>query len=54
MSELAAEYGVHPTMINQWKRALLKGAPDIFERGGKKRVEVDEETGRSLHARIGD
>ena len=23
VSELAAEYGVHPTMINQWKRALL-------------------------------
>lgn len=33
--ELAAEYGVHPTMIHQWKKALLDGAADIFERGGK-------------------
>ncbi|QKD03514.1 transposase [Mesorhizobium loti] len=35
MSELAADYGVHPTMIHQWKKALLDGAADIFERGTK-------------------
>ena len=35
VSELAAEYGVHPTMIHQWKRSLLEGAAGIFERGGK-------------------
>ncbi len=34
VSELAAAYGVHPTMIHQWKKALLDGAADIFERGG--------------------
>ena len=56
VSELAAEYGVHPTMIHQWKKALLDGAADIFERGGKKpATEVDEEeTVRSLHAKIGE
>ncbi|WP_434802922.1 IS3 family transposase [Paracoccus albus] len=54
VSELASEHGVHPTMINQWKRALLEGAPDIFERGSKKKAEVDEETVRSLHAKIGE
>ena len=54
VSELAAEYGVHPTMIHQWKKALLEGASDIFERGGKKKAEVDEETVRSLHAKIGE
>ncbi|ATG37879.1 Transposase (plasmid) [Phaeobacter piscinae] len=53
VSELAAEYGVHPTMIHQWKKALLEGASDIFERGGKKKAEVDEETVRSLHVKIG-
>nr|WP_240664807.1 IS3 family transposase [Sinirhodobacter ferrireducens] len=54
VSELAAEYGVHPTMIHQWKRSLLEGASDIFERGGKRKAEVDEETVRDLHAKIGE
>ena len=54
VSELAAEYGVHPPMIHQWKKALLHGAADIFERGGKKTAEVDEDTVRALHAKIGE
>jgi transposase-like protein len=54
VSELAAEYGVHPTMIHTWKKALREGASDIFERGGKKKAEVDEETVRDLHAKIGE
>jgi transposase-like protein len=54
VSELAAEYGVHPTMIHQWKKSLLDGAADIFERGGRRGPEIDEETVRSLHAKIGE
>lgn len=54
LSELAAEYGVHPTKIHQWKKALLDGAADIFERGGKRASEIDEETVRSLYAKIGE
>lgn len=54
VSELAAEYGVHPTMIHQWKKALLGGAAEIFERGGKTAPAVDEDTVRSLHAKIGE
>ena len=52
--ELAAAYEVHPTMIHQWKKALLDGAADIFERGGKKSPEVDEDTVWVLHAKIGE
>ena len=55
VSELAAEYSVHPTMTHQWKKALLDGAADIFEHGGQKpAAEVDEETVRSPHAKIGE
>lgn len=32
IAELARQYGVHPTMINNWKRTLLNGAADIFAR----------------------
>lgn len=45
---------LHPTMIHQWKKALLDGAADIFERGTKKTAEVDEDTVRSRHAKIGE
>ena len=54
VSELASEYGVHPTMIHQWKKAPLDGAVEIFERGGKAAPAVDEDTVRSLHAKIGE
>lgn len=54
VSELAAEYGVHPTMIHQWKKFLLDSAADVFERGGKRAPKIDEGTVRSLHAKIGE
>ena len=55
-AELASRFGVHPTMIHQWKRSLLEGAAGIFERGGKAAVAagVAEETVRDLHAKIGE
>jgi transposase len=41
-------------MIHQWKTALLDGAAEIFKRGGKRAPEVDEDTVRALHAKIGE
>ena len=54
VSELASRFGVHPTMIHQWKRALLEGASGVFERGGRKTPEVNEEQVKDLHAKFGD
>ncbi|WP_252930089.1 IS3 family transposase [Paracoccus sp. 08] len=54
VSELASRFGVHPTMINQWKRALLDGASGVFERGGRKAPVFDEDQVRDLHAKIGE
>ncbi|RDD70852.1 hypothetical protein [Paracoccus versutus] len=52
---MAAEYGVHPTMTHQWKKAFLDGTADIFEQDSRKpAAEVDEEMVRSLHAKIGE
>lgn len=54
MAELASRFGVHPTMIHSWKKALLEGASGVFERGGKKAPEIDEEQVKELHAKIGE
>jgi transposase len=53
-AELARAYGVHPTMIHQRKKALLEGATAIFERGFRKKAEIDEGALRDLHAKIGE
>ncbi len=31
-NEIAAEYGVHPTQIAQWKKQALDGLPSVFSR----------------------
>ena len=54
VAELASRFGVHPTMIHSWKRALLDGASGVFERGGRKAPEIDEEQVKELHAKIGE
>ena len=54
VSDLASRFGVHPTMIHQWKKALLEGASGVFERGAVSRSdETDAETVKTLHAKIG-
>jgi transposase len=35
LAELAAEFGVHPTMISDWKQELVKRATELFARGNK-------------------
>ena len=40
-------------MIHQWKRALLEGASGVFERGGRKKREGDEEEGKERNDKNG-
>ncbi len=51
---LASRFGVHPTMIHQWKRALLEGASSVFERGVHQSPAIDEAQVKELHAKIGE
>jgi transposase len=52
MSELAARFGVHPTMIAAWKRALLAGAGDIFDKNQKAKKQSDKQVDE-LYKKIG-
>ena len=51
-AELAQRFGVHPTMITTWKRALVDGAADIFGKSVQSRKKMDS-TVDELHRQIG-
>jgi len=39
--ELTACFGLHPTMVTGWKRALQEGAAEIFENGHNFRHDLE-------------
>jgi len=52
IAELSNRFGVHPTMINQWKKALVEGASQLFGKGQKKHQQVEAEVDE-LYRQIG-
>ncbi len=41
INEVAAQFGVHPTLIHDWKKKLLAGAATLFEGGARATAPVD-------------
>jgi transposase-like protein len=52
MSELASQFGVHPTQIHKLKRRLVDGAAELFTRPGESR-QRDEAEVAELYEQIG-
>jgi putative transposase len=52
-NEIAAEYGVHPTQIAQWKKQALDGLPDLFSTRRCDQSSSDEALIASLYQHIG-
>ena len=53
LTELSAEFGVHPTMISNWKQELVKRACELFTRGSKAPAEDAQKVIDDLHRKIG-
>ena len=53
VNEIGAEFGVHPSQVNNWKKQLLEGSSDIFGKGRQKREADFEEERERLYSQIG-
>ena len=53
LSELSAAYGVHPTVIAQWKRHLIDGSAEVFSRKNGLKGKSEEELTSPLYEEIG-
>ena len=53
LNELAAEYGVHPSQITQWKKQAVEDISTDFSGGRVRRERTDEALVASLYQEIG-
>jgi putative transposase len=53
VNELAGQFGVHPTLIHEWKRHLLAGAEAVFANGVKTGTGDTEAEKAELFEQIG-
>ena len=52
VAEIAQKHGIHPTMVNNWKRALLDGASNIVDKGQKSQKQTETKVDE-LYRQIG-
>jgi len=53
VNQIAAEFEVHPSQVNTWKKQLIEGTGDIFSKGRKRDAENAEEEKDKLYSQIG-
>ena len=55
LSQLAAELGVHPSQLKEWKKIALQGLPELFSRTGKvgEQAKAHEQEVNDLYGEIG-
>lgn len=54
LSELAAQYGVHPIQIGRWKKTAENELPSLFERGSSPKEREVKELIERLYGKIGE
>ena len=53
LSELAAEYDIHPVQISTWKKQLIENMADIFAKKPDKESKDSEKEVAELYRQIG-
>ena len=52
IAQIASRFGVHPTMVSTWKRQMLEGAADIFDKNHNFRKQAQAQSDE-LYRQIG-
>lgn len=53
IAQLAAKHGIHPTMINAWKKQAIEGMSGVFSGNAEAAAAMREGEIDQLHAKIG-
>jgi len=53
IQQIAQKYQIHPNQVGQWKKHLLDGAEELFERPNKKIENTEQEAEEKLFQHIG-
>ena len=53
VAQIASEYGVHPTQVNQWKKQVLEQLPQLFTNGRSKAEADTDQLVAELYRQIG-
>lgn len=56
INEIAAKHGVHPAMINRWKKEFLERASEVFHKGpseAEQALEKERQHVAELERKIG-
>ena len=43
IQEIAADHGIHPIQVSQWKKQLLESASELFTRGKKTETKAESQ-----------
>ena len=53
ISEIAAEFEIHPAMVSNWKKEMLERLPEIFETQSTRKDKDKDREKEQLHGKVG-